>query len=68
MTDEPRRQVSGKDAAGAGFLGLAVTLACIAIGALLGSVVGALAPLALAGFGVGFVLGIWVVIRRFRTP
>jgi hypothetical protein len=67
MTDEPRRRVSGSDVAGAGFLGLAVTLACIAIGTAVGIVVGALAPLVLAGFGVGFVLGIGVVISRFRA-
>jgi len=68
MTGEPPRRVTGADAAGAGFLGLAVTLVCIGIGAAIGSAVGALAPLALAGFGVGFALGIWVVIRRFRAP
>jgi hypothetical protein len=68
MTGEPPRRVTGADVAGAGFLGLAITLVCIGVGAAIGAAVGALAPLALAGFAVGFVLGIWVVIRRFRTP
>jgi hypothetical protein len=68
MTGEPGRRVTGADAAGAGFLGLAVTLLCIGIGVAIGAAVGALAPLALAGFGIGFVLGIWIVIRRFRAP
>lgn len=59
--------MSGRDVAGAGFLGLAVTLVCIGIGAGIGAALGAVAPLALAGFAVGFVLGTWVVIRRFRN-
>jgi hypothetical protein len=58
--------VSGRDVAGAGFLMLAINLVCAAIGALIGLLVGAVAPLTLVGFGVGFVLGIATVIRRFR--
>jgi hypothetical protein len=61
-----RRPLSGRDAAGAGALLLAVNLACTAAGAGIGAVVGALAPLALAGFGIGFFLGISVVVKRFR--
>ena len=58
--------MSGRDAIGAGALLLAVNAICAAIGAGLGALVGELAPLLLVGFGVGFFLGIAVVINRFR--
>jgi hypothetical protein len=58
--------VTGRDVAGAGALMLAVNALCAAVGAGLGAVMGALVPLALIGFGVGFFLGIYVVARRFR--
>jgi len=58
--------VTGRDAAGAGALLLAVNALCTATGAGLGALVGAVVPLALAGFGVGFFVGIAVVIKRFR--
>ncbi|MGA2469307.1 MAG: hypothetical protein ABSG64_01285 [Solirubrobacteraceae bacterium] len=45
---------------------LAVNLLCAGVGAGLGALVGATVPLALAGFGVGFFLGIGVVARRFH--
>jgi hypothetical protein len=62
----PRRPMTGRDVAGAGFLLLAVNLVCAGIGAGLGALVGALAPLLIAGFLIGFFVGIAVVIRRFR--
>jgi hypothetical protein len=58
--------MTGRDAAGAGFLLLAVNLLCAGIGAGLGALVGALAPPLIAGFFIGFFVGIAVVIRRFR--
>jgi hypothetical protein len=61
-----RPRVTGRDVAGAGALMLAVNALCAAVGAGLGAVMGALVPLALIGFGVGFFLGIYVVARRFR--
>jgi hypothetical protein len=62
-----RGPVSGRDAAGAGFLLLSVNLACVGIGAGIGALTDALVPLALAGFAVGFFLGIGVVVNRFRS-
>ena len=59
--------VTGRDAAGAGALLLAVNALCTAAGAVIGSLVGATVPVALAGFGIGFFLGIAVVITRFRN-
>jgi hypothetical protein len=63
-----RRQGSytGRDVAGAGMLMLSVNLACAAIGAGIGALLGAPVALGLAGFGIGFFLGISVVVRRFR--
>jgi hypothetical protein len=63
----PRRPpVSGRDVAGAGALLLSVNLVCAAIGAGIGAFVGAVTPLLLVGFGIGFFLGIYVVARRFH--
>jgi hypothetical protein len=61
-----RRPVSGRDAAGAGALLVAVNVGCVAVGAGIGAALGAVVPLTLAGFGVGFFLGIGVVAKRFR--
>jgi hypothetical protein len=61
-----RPRITGMDVAGAGALMLAVNALCAAIGAGLGELVGALVPLALLGFGVGFFLGIYVVAKRFH--
>jgi len=58
--------MTGRDAAGAGALLLAVNALCAGIGAGVGALVGALVPLLLAGFGIGFFIGIGVVIKRFR--
>mgnify|MGYP007135468625 CR=1 FL=1 len=61
------RPLTGRDAAGAGALLMAVNLVCAAAGAGIGALVGALVPLLLAGFFIGFFLGIAVVAKRFRT-
>jgi hypothetical protein len=61
-----RPPLSGRDAAGAGALLLSVNAICVGVGAALGTLVGAVVPLALVGFGVGFFLGIAVVAKRFR--
>jgi len=58
--------VTGRDAAGAGFLLLAVNAVCAGIGAGIGALVGAVVPLLIVGFFIGFGVGIWVVIKRFR--
>ncbi|HUO72690.1 MAG TPA: hypothetical protein VMU39_18115 [Solirubrobacteraceae bacterium] len=65
MTDS-RPPFTGRDAAGAGALMLAVNAMCAAVGAALGALVGAVVPLLLLGFVVGFFAGIAVVARRFR--
>jgi hypothetical protein len=64
MTDR-RPVLTGRDAAGAGALLMAVNLLCAGVGAGVGVLVGALVPLLLAGFFVGFVVGVGVVINRF---
>jgi hypothetical protein len=61
-----RRPLTGRDAAGAGFLMLAVNLASAGVGAGLGALVGALVPLLVAGIFIGFFAGVAVVVRRFR--
>lgn len=62
---EPPKRVTGADAAGAGFLMIAVNVVCAAIGAGIGFLVGAVVPFALLGFAIGFGLAIRVVIKRF---
>jgi hypothetical protein len=57
---------TGRGAAGAGALLLAVNVLCAAVGAGLGALVGLLVPGLVAGFFVGFFLGIAVVANRFR--
>lgn len=61
-----RPPLTGRDAAGAGALLLAVNLICTGVGAGIGALAGAVVPLLLTGFFIGFVLGIVVVINRFR--
>jgi hypothetical protein len=61
-----RPPVSGRDVAGAGALLLTVNLLFAGIGAGLGALVRLTVPFMLLGFGVGFFLGIYVVIKRFR--
>jgi hypothetical protein len=65
MTDS-RPPFTGRDAAGAGALLLSVNLICAAAGAGLGALIGAVVPLLLVGFCIGFFLGIAVVAKRFR--
>lgn len=62
---EPRPRVTGRDAAGAGFLMLSVNAVCAAIGAGLGAAVGLLVPGLIAGFLIGFGLAVRVVAKRF---
>jgi hypothetical protein len=61
-----RPPVSGRDVAGAGALLLTVNLLCAGIGAGLGALVRLTVPFMLLGFAVGFFLGIYVVVNRFR--
>jgi hypothetical protein len=65
MTDS-RPPITGRDAAGAGALMLAVNAMCAGVGAALGALVGAVVPLLLVGFFIGFFAGIAVVAKRFR--
>lgn len=64
MADKPTR-VTGRDAAGAGFLMLAVNAVCAGVGAAVGAAVGALVPLLIAGILIGFGLAVRVVAKRF---
>ena len=61
------QHVSGRDVAGAGFLLIADDQPGVRRDRRRDrALVGAVAPLTLVGFGIGFVLGIATVIRRFR--
>lgn len=55
-----------KGTAGAGALLIATILFCAGLGLAVGLVVGAAAPIALAGGGVGVIAGFWVVYSRFK--
>ena len=59
------RKPSNRGAIAGSYL-LAVNAICTAIGVGLGVLADAVLPLAVAGFFVGFFLGIWVVYRRFK--
>jgi len=59
-------RVTGRDAAGAGALMLAVNILCAAAGAGLGALAGATVAGLIAGFFIGFFLAIIVVIKRFQ--
>jgi hypothetical protein len=61
-----RKPITGRDAAGAGALLLAVNAMGAGIGAAIGALVGAVVPLLLVGFAIGFFVGIKVVAERFR--
>jgi hypothetical protein len=61
-----RPPITGRDVAGAGVLLISVNLACAAVGAGIGALAGDVGLLAVAGFLVGFFVGIYVVSRRFR--
>jgi hypothetical protein len=67
MTDGSPR-VTGRDAAGAGALMLAVNILCAGAGAGLGALAGLTVPGLIAGFFVGFFLAIKVVVKRFQRP
>lgn len=62
---EERRRVTGRDAAGAGFLMLAVNALCAGVGAAIGAALGALVPGLIAGFFIGFAVAIRFVAKRF---
>ena len=62
---EERPRVTGRDAAGAGFLMLAVNGLCAGVGAGLGAAVGALVPGLIIGFFIGFAVAIRFVAKRF---
>jgi hypothetical protein len=62
---QPAKPITGRDAAGAGFLMLAVNAVCAGLGAALGAAVGALVPGLIAGFLIGLGVAIRVVIKRF---
>jgi hypothetical protein len=66
MTNSSRPPVTGRDVAGAGALMLSVNVLCAAVGAGIGALVGAVQTLAIIGFLIGFVMGIWVVAKRFH--
>lgn len=65
MTNK-RRPLTGSDAAGAGALLLAVNAIFAGAGAGFGALVGAVVPLLLGGFVIGFFAGITVVAKRFH--
>ncbi|MHB8657273.1 MAG: hypothetical protein ACYC91_04845 [Solirubrobacteraceae bacterium] len=66
MTDD-RPPLTGKDAAGAGALMLAVNGLCAGVGAGLGALAGSVAAGAVTGFFIGFGVAIAVIAKRFRN-
>ncbi|HWC85076.1 MAG TPA: hypothetical protein VG388_00960 [Solirubrobacteraceae bacterium] len=66
MSDD-RPSLTGRDAAGAGMLMLAVNALGAGAGVGLGALVGAPVPGLLVGFFVGFFAAIRVVAKRFRA-
>lgn len=58
---------SGRDTAAAGTLLVATIVLCALAGLGAGALVGATAPLAILGGGVGLVAGFWLVYSRFRN-
>lgn len=63
--DRPPPRVTGRDAAGAGFLMLAANAICAGLGAALGAAVGALVAGLIVGFLIGLGVAVRVVIKRF---
>jgi hypothetical protein len=61
-----RPPVTGRDVAGAGALMLSANLLCAAVGLGVGELAGAPVPVAIAGFLIGFFVGIGVVAKRFH--
>jgi hypothetical protein len=68
VTNGAPRGVTGRDAAGAGALMLAVNIVCAGAGAALGSLAGSTVAGLVAGFLIGFFLAIRVVVKRFQRP
>jgi hypothetical protein len=66
MMTSGRPSLTGRDAADAGALMLAVNAPCARVDAGLEAPVGGVVPLLLAGFFVDFFLGIRIVAKRFR--
>ena len=62
---EPAARPSFEPAAAGGVL-LGTTLACAALGALIGWALGSWTYGLLAGAAIGVPLGVWAVYRRFR--
>jgi 4-hydroxybenzoate polyprenyltransferase len=62
----PSRPHGGQSPVVAGSLLIATLLLCAGVGAGLGSLIGAIAPLTIAGVFVGFAAGLAVVVNRFR--
>ena len=60
--------MTGRDAAGAGALMLAVNIVCAAAGAGLGALAGVTTAGLVGGFLIGFFLAIRVVVKRFQRP
>ena len=59
-------QSPGGSTAGAGALLIASIIGCAGLGLALGVLLGAVAPLAIAGGAVGVVVGFRIVYRRFK--
>jgi hypothetical protein len=59
-------QSPGRGTAGAGALLIGAILGCAGLGLGLGALLGAEAPLAIAGGAVGVVVGFRIVYRRFK--
>jgi hypothetical protein len=59
-------QNPARGTAGAGALLIGAILGCAGIGLALGALLGAEAPLAIAGGAVGVVVGFRIVYRRFK--
>lgn len=57
---------SGRETAAAGTLLVGIIILCALVGLGIGALVGARAPVAIVGGGVGLAAGFWLVYSRFR--
>jgi len=57
---------SGRETAAAGTLLVGTILLCALVGLGVGALVGAAAPMAIVGGGIGLAAGFWLVYSRFR--
>jgi hypothetical protein len=57
---------SGRETAAAGTLLVGTIILCALVGLGIGALVGATAPMAIVGGGVGLAAGFWLVYSRFR--